>query len=273
MFSDWNARYKISHILTSFLRPVSSGWWFVTAYIILILVCPLINNFINLLSKQGFIFFLIFVWAFYYSIDYIIFKSAYLSLVRAFFFYILGSFVRLYLPKEISNSKKFFLILICVITWAIMSFCSFKTNKTNYVAQNLAVNKEISFIIKNKIFHILNECISLPIFALCFFRIFDVLKVKNLPLVNKIASATFGVYLLHDSVLGRKVIWNHILKVSEVQFTSKYFSLFALTDILIVFSVCLAIDLIRQKFIEKKYLLLEEKISQKLKKFIIGKIR
>lgn len=144
-----------------------------------------------------------------------------------------------------------------------MSFCAFKTS---YVTKNVAEGANIALMIKNRIFAIADKCISLPLFAFCFFRLFASLKIKSHAFINKIASATFGVYLIHDSGFGRSVIWNHILKVSEVQFASKYFPLFVLTDILIVFFSCVLIDLLREKFIESRYFLLAEKVQKMIEK-------
>lgn len=144
-----------------------------------------------------------------------------------------------------------------------MSFCAYKTS---YVTKNVAEGGNIALMIKNRIFAIADKCVSLPLFAFCFFRLFASLKIKSHVFINKIASATFGVYLIHDSGFGSSIIWNHILKVSEVQFASKYFPLFALLDILIVFSSCVLIDLLRQKFIEPRYFSLADKVQKRLKK-------
>ncbi len=259
----------------SFLRPVSHGWWFVTAYILLILCVPVINPFIQKLSKRTFVLFLLFIWAFYYSIDYV-FGSEYLSFVRAFFFYVLGAFVRFYfseIPESLRSEsesvdkvKNAFrnvgLFLVCIATWAIMSFCSYKTS---YVTKSIAEGTDVSLMIKNRVFAIADKCVSLPLFAFCFFRLFASLKIGRRAFINKIASATFGVYLIHDSGFGRSLIWNHIFKVSEVQFASKFFPIFAVADILIVFFVCVLIDLARQKFFETRYSLVAKKIVEKFR--------
>lgn len=111
-FFDGNSLTGVKYIITSLLRPITYEWWFVTSYLVLLLCLPLINHLLSLFSKRGFVCFLFFVWFFYYSIDYV-FERDYLPLVKAFFFYIVGAFIRLYLPKEIPLLKRIMVLLAC----------------------------------------------------------------------------------------------------------------------------------------------------------------
>lgn len=49
------------------------------------------------------------------------------------------------------------------------------------------------------------KCIFTPIFSICFFRLFASLKIGSNAFINKIASTTFGVYLIHGSFLGKEI--------------------------------------------------------------------
>lgn len=243
------------------MRPISFEWWFVTAYILLILVCPIINQFIQKLSKKGFLFFLLFVWLIYYSCDYV-FKSEYIHLIRAFFFYICGTFFGFYCKIDIKKSRRFICIFLCVLSCIFMTFTDFIDDYLNW--DNLIGKAKFICLLEDEINHFFERCVFIPLFSICLFRLFVSLKMGTRPFINKIASTTFGIYLIHESLLGREIIWNHIFNVSENQFTSAYFPLFAIADILIVFIVCSVIDILRQKFIEPRYLKLEEKFETEI---------
>lgn len=253
-FFDGNSLTGVKYIITSLLRPITYEWWFVTSYLVLLLCLPLINQLISLFSKGGFICFLFFVWFFYYSIDYV-FDRNYLLLVKAFFFYISGAFIQLYLPKEISFLKKIILLLACISLLVIMTYCNFLENLFSH---NLnGVQKDL--------FIALRDCISIPAFSFCLFLLFSTIKINDNVFINSIASSTFGIYLIHHSALCRRLIWRFILKKSEIWFTSSFFPLFSILYILLVFSLCAIIDLSRRKYIEPLYSILVEKSWEKIR--------
>lgn len=83
-------------ILASFTVPVSSNlWWYVTAYVILVIITPVINPFLRKLSKQKMFLFLVLVWGLFYTLANLLthFGSfcPYYDLQRAVFFYSIGA--------------------------------------------------------------------------------------------------------------------------------------------------------------------------------------
>lgn len=77
---------------------------------------------------------------------------------------------------------------------------------------------------------------------------------KMKPLYNKwvniIASATFGVYLIHDNVLVRPYLWNEIFQVS-CHYGKNGFVLFAVKVVFLIYIICTVLDLLRQYTVEK----------------------
>lgn len=118
-------------------------------------------------------------------------------------------------------------------------------------------------ILKNEFLSTVYHCIGVPLLSFCIFMIFASLRIGSRPFINKIASATFGVYLIHDSDAGRYILWNCIFNI-KTQISSNYFPLLAVFDILSIFCVCVLMDFLRQKFVEKYYLSLADKIAQLL---------
>lgn len=210
------------------------------------ILSPLINKYILQFSKRTFIIFLFISWAFLYSAGGVL-GNEYYSLIRAFFFYILGAFIKLHSKEKFNAPKIVFAVLACLVLWALMTFCFYK---------NSLVHNEINSIsffdaVMNRIFFILEHCISLPVFAFLFFKIFMSLNLKENSFINKISSLTFGVYLIHDSAFGRFFIWNHLLHISDRQFSSKYFPVFAVLDILLVFFVSSVLSSLMLHFTQK----------------------
>ena len=89
--------------------------------------------------------------------------------------------------------------------------------------------------------------------------------------VNIVASATFGVYLIHDNGLIRQFLWSDIFKNSQYQ-ESVFLIPYSIIVVAIVYFICTIIDLLRQRFIEKPFMVLvnrcSEQIIQKLKKIV-----
>lgn len=242
-FPSLTAVKKISILLRFIFVPVScGGWWFVTAYILLVLCAPLINAFLAKLNKSGFLLLLVLTWFFWYSCQ-IVLGGAYSSLGKAFFFYLFGSYYRL-CPVE--NRHKALCTVIAIAAWTSLWLLAFFSDKIDL--QKVSVVQAVITVIVNAI----KNCVLLPLCAWCIFSLFARLNVRSNRFINTVAATTFGVYLIHDSSVGRDWIWNSVLKVSDVQFFSPYFPLIAVADIFGVFIACSVIDYLRLRFIEPK---------------------
>lgn len=95
-----------------------------------------------------------------------------------------------------------------------------------------------------------NTAILYPICAVTIFRIFQSIDIGSNKTINTLAATTLGVYLIHDSIFGRSLIWNVLLKVDENQYFSSLYPVFALATVLGVFASCSVIDYLRIKLIE-----------------------
>ena len=252
-FPEMTFRGKMAYVFSSFVRPVSGIWWFVTAYVLLVLCAPLINDLISHFSRRGFAVFLFLSWAFLHASSYA-FGSAYISLVRAFFFYVMGAFVRFHCRPRLVKRDVCVFALLCVILWGI------GTGGGAHFWQAVAKH----------LFRGVSVFICTPVFVFCFFRLFASLDIGCVPRVNELASATFAVYLLHDSTFGRYYIWNHLLDVSGAMFSSRFFPLIAMFAVLTVFFVCAVIDLCRQKLLAPRLVAFEDAIVRSGRKLFFG---
>ena len=246
--------FSLTTKITLFLRHVfvpvsSSNWWFVSAYVLLVLTAPRINQFLAKLNKAGFMRLLAVTWFFWYSCQ-LVFSGAYVALGRAFFFYILGAYCRLFEHSE-QEKPQVRHIALFVLGWLL--FVVSPLYRTALRSISIEVTG-IPQIVATYLVSGLQNCVSIPLCAWSLFAIFASMSVPPSRRINTVAATTFGVYLLHDSHITRQLLWNGILHVSDAQFLSPYFPLLALVDILAVFAVCSAIDYLRLRFVEPKML-------------------
>jgi hypothetical protein len=78
--------------------------------------------------------------------------------------------------------------------------------------------------------------------------------------INTIASATFGVYLIHDNNIIRSLLWIDWFNNAKYQDSLLLipYSVFVVT---VVYVVCSAIDLLRQHIVEAPYMRVVERHS------------
>ena len=111
---------------------------------------------------------------------------------------------------------------------------------------------------------------KLPTLAMAIFIFLFFIKTKhfNNKVINKIASATFGVYLLHDSPLLRRYFWVELFQKSLFQ-DSNLIVIYSVGVCILIYIGCTLIDLARQKFIEGPCMKLLIKYQSKIIKPIV----
>jgi hypothetical protein len=109
----------------------------------------------------------------------------------------------------------------------------------------------------------------LPIVLMAILLFLGFLKMnigcKNI--INVIASATFGVYLIHDNYYVRPFLWENVF--SNASFSENRLLIpYSVMEICVVFIVCTVIELIRIYLFEKRYIGLLNSISNKISLYI-----
>ena len=85
--------------------------------------------------------------------------------------------------------------------------------------------------------------------AVCAFMGFKNLKMENRAWINKLASTSFGVFLIHANFSINKFLWITIFHTPDVQ-NSPFLFLHAIFVAIAVYALGSAVDLLRQKYIE-----------------------
>ena len=222
------------------LIPITSGaWWFIQTYVVLFFFIPVLNKFLEKSNPKYFFLILLSMWIFWYAPK--ILGFGYSNLQTAVFFYILGAWLK---QSNFSMNKYLSLFLFCVI-WFILSFLDMKNSQ-------ILKNENVTEMLQKLIIVFLSKAVFTPLAVIFLFSFCKNLNIGNNIIMNKIASTCFGIYLIHDSDVGRLFIWNKIFHCLDIQYKYQFFPIIAIFTIVCVFFTCSLIDYLRQIFVEKK---------------------
>lgn len=230
----------------AFLRffPVTLNWyWFMTAYVIIYLLTPYLNAFVYAMNQETYKKFLITVLAlysvmptvfgvFYNSTETLLYYNRLIWLIVVYF---IGAYVRLYHDPVTETMKAS--ATVSAASFGMLAASILVIEKFSEFFSRLGTSEVAYFWPPNTVPMI---CLSIGVFG-----IFKNLKIGYRPWINKIASATLGIYLLHDSSLLASWIWG-----TMAQCANYYGSPFLVVRILgvsvIIFLMGMAIDWFRQ---------------------------
>lgn len=232
------------NILTFFLRSLfmpltSTAWWFVAVYVFLMLLSPVFNRFLLKLNRKGFLVFLLVFWGVWYGLAGVI-GTSFFELQKALFFYGIGAFIRIY--RDDAAPAPLRCGILALLAWVGTAFCFLQLGKLSTAGGSPTYAELLT-----RGWSAASSMLMVPLCAVCAFMLFKGFAVSYSGRVNRLASTTFGIYLIHDSLIGRPFLWYSLIQPAERQYPSPLFALWALLTILAVFAVCALIDLLRQK--------------------------
>lgn len=216
---------KWQKVQKAILPVYSKEYWFITAYISIYMLLPVINKLLNSLTQKQFRYLLI-----VYYVFAIIFVPSNFLLI-SFLLFSIGAYIRLYKNDYVGENNILKYLIVIIVTFIIYILLS---------STNINYNKVLKIIDFESILII---CASVYIF----------LAFKNLKITNRILSSliklfaptTIAVYIIHENIFSR-VIWNnifHTIKYSE----SPYLIIHLIISCIIVFITCSIIEIIRNK--------------------------
>ena len=206
-------------LANSILSVTTDGYWFMSTYLVLYALTPFINKLINACSFKELVILVVFLYFIQLEIPYVI--NNFISNVGWFIMlYIIGGMIRLY-PNKLTGSLGL-MLPVSLITFFMM------------------------FLLYPLFgFHL--HAMQSPICVICAvstFITFKNIKMKNSRVINFISSTTLGIYLIHDNDFVRPWLWRAVLRCPE-RAMKDGFLLFAVISVLIVFVVCMIIDILR----------------------------
>ncbi|KAB5604858.1 acyltransferase family protein [Bifidobacterium jacchi] len=226
-------------IVQSFIPLISRMWWYPTSYIIFLLLSPFITVSLRRIGKKNH-FNLVLIVSFLWGLIAGLLPKIYLDLssqnmIIFCYLYILTSFYVWYLKPV---SRRFSLTLIGLglfLIWSNILVCSYLYQKTG---SSLFLHLEDSFI---------SHEWKLPVAFTAFglFSLFVSFQYYSKS-INVIAKCTFGVFLIHNHPVSSSFLSHTLFNMSNT-FNRISYPLIAISIILLVFILCILIDLIRQQ--------------------------
>lgn len=242
----------------SLFPTITCQYWFCTAYVLLYILSPFLNNFIHNIKQEDYkklLLWVIVIWSVIPTLFGIVYNNveSYFYFSRFIWFvviYLIGSYIRLYSIKIFNKRKTS--IIIALASFAIMVLGIVVIYKYKFIFTKIDV---AYFWPPNTL--------PMLLLSVSVFMIFLDIKINYSKIINRVASTTLGIYMLHDGVLN-KYIWNNIFRAKE-HLNSKFSILYILISAITIYICGMIIDLIRQ-FIEKHTVnkFLDSKIYNKI---------
>lgn len=243
-------------LLKAFLPTLLGHNWFAAAYISFYFFVPFLNLSLKYLDKnthKKIIITMILIGTVLPLVWFQFFFKA-----DNLFYFILGfyiaSYIRIYNPSFL-NYRKNIIISFCIcIFFFLWKFAMLKYGKyIPYVKDHLDYWANYPFSGFNKF--------PLLICAIFLFAFFRNLKMSYNKFINLIASTTFGVYLIHENLLLKKVIWHRLFKF-DAFIDKTYFIFYMLFSVLLVFFMCSILEIARKKVIETPIAMIVKKLKK-----------
>ena len=254
-YVDYSNIQTAQEILKHIFNPATSyAWWFLSSYVILILLSPLINKVFYHIDLKGYLILLIVCFICVYTIDRFV-SSDYYSITRGILFYLIGGFIFRFVKLE--NQlwlKRIIFISLFIIGWSLFAIY-------NFFAYNPSIYELNSFLLKPEIKDTIEASLLAPISIVSLFLFFQTFSFESKG-INFIAKTTFGIYLIHDSHILRNILWKSLLPKGLEVYQTNLFILYGLGISILVFISCMLIDILRILFAEKYYLpFIKERIN------------
>lgn len=223
--------------------PVFSGeYWFISAYIALYLLAPIMNILLNKLTKNQFRYLVIMLLIMLGVVKLFFNPSGIFAagMLPVLMMYIIGAYIKKFVdikPKKQYFIKYVLLTIIFVLIYILVSVVSMAiTNEGLYRAFR-------RFLIEFREYN----SILIVIMTIFIFMKFKTMTIKSKlfsKLITVIAPSVFAIYVIHQSINIRDTMWLHM---GIMDYANSWGLLpYILGCILGVFVACLAIDLLRR---------------------------
>lgn len=245
------SRYKTFSIIEFLwllipVRKISNG--FVSAYLVFFLLIPFLNVLLQHMSEKQHLFLILWCGFTYVFLGTVPGFSVTMNYVSWFsVVYIIASYVRYY-PKKIYTKGKAWGWL--VLTFLTADFLTIIV--CTMLSKRLGMRAAYAF---------LQDCNTFLAIAtgICAFMFFKNLRIPCNKTINTVASSTFGVLLIHaNSDTMRQWLWRDVLDCVG-HYKSAFMPLYVIASVAGVFIVCVFLDQLRIRFIEKPFFRLWDK--------------
>lgn len=246
---------SLSGIVNAILPVTSIGTNFTSCFLVFYLCIPFLNILVRNMSEKQHLLLLALVFFTYIFMGTFPKFSVTMNYVSWFIcLYFIASYIRLY-PKEVFDKTK----LWGLITALVAVLCIVSVLCCVWIGTK--IDKHMAYYFVTDSNTLLAVCLGVSSFML-----FKNLKIKQSRVINTIAASTFGVLQIHaNSDAMRRWLWQTILNVKGAfRLSTSMLILHATLSVLGIFLVCVVLDQIRIRTIERCILNKAEKGVNKL---------
>lgn len=223
-------------VLNYVFPVIEEHYWFVTAYVLMLLLAPLMNGTLRILSaktwKKGIclLLLLLSVSKSILPVKLPVDRMGY-DVLWFLCLYLIGAYIR-YHGKRLRFPLGGYIICCGLIFASLAAVHAFYV-RTGSLGE--FINRQYQY---NSIF-----CLLASVFLFAAFRNLHIPEGRGAALIRMAASASFGVYLIHEH-LELRYLWPQWLGTERFSDTP-LFLLHWLVSIFVVYAVCMAVDLAR----------------------------
>ncbi len=232
---------NIYSLIMMFLPVLDNHYWFATTYVLLFLVFPFLNVLVKGMNEKRhrtLLIVLLIVFSLWVSVlpeTFPIVDKSGMDLPWFVVLYFIASYIRLY-PDKLKGKARVYLLTYALVSAVPLLYARFLVGINNHFGKLGEYSK---------MWYQYNA-IPVVIMSILFFIFFLKINIKNkviCNIINFVARATFGVYLIHEHLYVR-YRWTSYFDPKKY-FDKPYWILRAIGIVIIVFVVCASIDIVR----------------------------
>lgn len=229
----------MSNIWTDIMPISNNTYWFVKQYLRLIIIAPILSFYFLRLPKiiHHLIMIIIFVIVLFLTIRGPFCDVRYISGYSLLWFIMLfytGGYLHLY---EISNKWIISTKLFCILIFFSWAYTIYALEYNHLYHSNILHNTMYEY-------NTFPYFLSIILFLIIKNKNFN--GKRNLNIFYNIAPLTFGVYLIHDNIKIRTLLWEQLYSWSTL-YDTLLLTPTAICVSCIIFTVCISIDYVRKK--------------------------
>lgn len=173
------------------------------------------------------------------------------------YLYLIAAYLKLY-PNSLTKNVYINLLVAALIFVGIYFSIEIPTNYANINPEIYNLNE--AMLQGNSLFTVLA--------SIAIFNVFLNIDIGKIKIINRIAASTFAVYLIHDNSLIREVLWGY-LDNSKIH-NADAMLLYGVKAMIVVFIICILIDISRRIVLGWLFKWLETKIGNLIDKRLLA---
>lgn len=243
-----NELISVKKIIVSIFPLFTNHYWFFTTYVVLLLLIPFLNVYLNSISKNNYAKFLLILIFLFIFIPTFKISGPNLAdnLLLMITIYSTGGYINKFgISLSLNNIRKIMFSSIFLLI-VIVSLIVIASLKFDFLAR-----ADDHFLLRHSIFTF--------IIAVSLFIIYIKKQAYSSNIINFLAKKTFAIYIIHENIFVRQLLWDNLFLPSKFC-NGPFLFAYMIFCTIIIFVLCLLIEIIRSNLFDK----LNEKLAYKL---------